>query len=106
MIDKQTFDLINKVRTDEISDSEKLSGKSPALGSALRQQNYWINVVMRFFHHDFSSAAPAINYYNHSSLMDKLVALSELQDSNQVMPRMSASQLNLLRKKSSALLSG
>ena len=61
---------------------------------------------MKYFHHDFNSASVGLNYFNCECLRQKLVALACLHENATVMPRLSEDQVLVLRKKSSALLSG
>ena len=81
-------------------------GFAESLGGSIREERFWVNLVMKHFHHDFNSSFVGLNYFNCESLRQKLIALQSLHENAQVMPRLSEDQVQLLRKKSSALLSG
>lgn len=55
-------------------------GFAASLGKSIRDERYWVNLVMKHFHHDFNSSTVGLNYFNSESLRRKLIALSSLHE--------------------------
>jgi hypothetical protein len=95
-----------KTRRSEKYPQSNMFGFAESLGRSIRQERFWVNLIMKYFHHDFNSSSVGLNYFNCECLRQKLVALASLHENATVMPRLSEDQVLVLRKKSSALLSG